>query len=124
MLGDYDFNPFVDMDEELDYDENIEEISVEPKVKTDSGNDAKETEQGMYVTEIFTSFFALSGFFLFNAHWVMYIIIAMEVPSEKEAVEPSSASEESVESEKEIDPSKLKCDSVCRNNDLISLSLF
>ncbi len=37
LLGDYDFNPFVD--EELDYDENMEECAPSPEANAGSGGD-------------------------------------------------------------------------------------
>lgn len=45
LLGDYEFNPFVD--EELDYDEDMEDpSSAQPDPEADSGEDSKEEEEG------------------------------------------------------------------------------
>lgn len=47
LLGDYEFNPFVD--EELDYDEDMEDpdsaAGQPPEPKADSGEDSKEEEE-------------------------------------------------------------------------------
>ena len=46
MLGEYEFNPFVDVDVELDYDENMEEPSTvensqEEQIKNEEGKEVR-----------------------------------------------------------------------------------
>ena len=62
LLGEYEFNPFVELDVELDYDENMEEINV----LEDSQEDLTKNEEGEQVTGVIEEYIfklCLSGRF-------------------------------------------------------------
>ena len=99
LLGDYEFNPFVDEELELDYDEDMEDTgSAQPEAKADSEEDSKE-EDGLCAWS-----------HILNVVMLLFVVCIGAVTEDKEVEEVSSVSAGSVSPSK---PGKGKYVALC-----------